>query len=52
MIETYVKNTHAKTHSHYTLTVEDVFEIEHSTSSKFVDHGNRFVLQIGYSVLA
>ncbi|XP_028392004.1 poly [ADP-ribose] polymerase 2-like [Dendronephthya gigantea] len=47
MIETYVKNTHAKTHSHYSMTVEDVFEIDHPSNEKFVDHGNRKLLWHG-----
>lgn len=41
MIETYAKNTHAKTHCHYSISVEDVFEIDHPTHSSFVDYGNR-----------
>ncbi|CAB4016738.1 poly [ADP-ribose] polymerase 2-like, partial [Paramuricea clavata] len=47
MIETYVKNTHAKTHSYYTMTVEEVFEIDHPSHSNFVDHGNRKLLWHG-----
>ncbi|XP_046842103.1 poly [ADP-ribose] polymerase 2-like [Xenia sp. Carnegie-2017] len=47
MIEKFVQNTHAKTHCHYSLTIEDVFEIHHPTHSNFIDHGNRKLLWHG-----
>ena len=34
MIETYVKNTHGATHSHYSLEVEDVFQVEKEEEQK------------------
>ena len=42
LIEKYVKQTHAKTHSQYRMEVTDVFEMERSGEKEaFNDVGNR-----------
>ena len=42
LIEKYVKQTHAKTHSQYWMEVTDVFEMERSGEKEaFKDVGNR-----------
>ena len=42
MIKKYVRQTHAKTHNQYTLTVADVFKMEkEGENESFKDVGNR-----------
>ena len=44
LIERYVKQTHAKTHSQYRMEVTDVFEMERKEEREaFRDVGNRLV---------
>ena len=44
LIERYVKQTHAKTHSQYRMEVTDVFEMERRGEREaFRDVGNRYV---------
>ena len=44
LIEKYVHQTHAKTHNHYTLTVQEVFNMDkHGENEKFKDVGNRYI---------
>lgn len=44
MIEKYVRQTHAKTHSQYRLEVSEVFEVERQGEEQnFKDVGNRYI---------
>ena len=48
MIDKYLQNTHAATHNQYKMKILDVFDMaKHGEDSKFVDHGNRCVVE-GY----
>lgn len=43
MVEKYVRQTHAKTHSQYNLEVQEVFQVERlSEKRSFKDVGNRY----------
>ena len=45
MIDKYLQNTHAATHNQYKMKILDVFDMaKHGEDSKFVDHGNRCVV--------
>ena len=46
MIDKYLQNTHAATHNQYKMKILDVFDMaKHGEDSKFVDHGNRCVVE-------
>lgn len=48
MVKNYIQNTHAKTHAHYTMTVEEVFDLEkEGEKDRFNDVGNRMLLWHG-----
>lgn len=51
MIETYMKNTHAKTHSNYAVDIAQIFKVskegEADRYTKFSDAGNRMLLWHG-----
>ena len=43
LVEKYVRHTHASTHSHYRLEVEEVFEVaRQGEAENFKDVGNRY----------
>lgn len=43
LVEKYVRQTHASTHSHYRLEVEEVFEVDRQGEAEnFKDVGNRY----------
>ncbi|XP_054748686.2 poly [ADP-ribose] polymerase 2-like [Lytechinus pictus] len=51
LIQSYVLNTHAKTHNQYTMTVDEVFDLEkEGEKSRFKDVGNRMLLWHGSRV--
>lgn len=51
LIERYVKQTHAKTHSQYRMEVTDVFEMERRVEREaFNDVGNRLVALCNMSI--
>ena len=48
MLSSYLHNTHGKTHSHYNLEVEDIFELDkEGESERFKDLGNKQLLWHG-----
>lgn len=48
LVEDYLKNTHAPTHSQYNMQVLDIFACEkEGEKEKFKDHGNRMLLWHG-----
>ena len=48
MLSTYLHNTHGKTHSHYTLEVEDIFELnKEGEEDRYKDLGNKQLLWHG-----
>ena len=48
MLSTYLHNTHGKTHAHYTLEVEDIFELnKEGEEERFKDLGNKQLLWHG-----
>ena len=43
LVEKYVRQTHARTHSKYRLEVQEIFEVERQgEAEKFKDRGNRY----------
>ncbi|KAI8496848.1 Poly [ADP-ribose] polymerase 2 [Branchiostoma belcheri] len=48
IVEQYLQNTHAKTHGHYTMAVQDIFAVQRAGESEsFNDVGNRMLLWHG-----
>ena len=48
MLSSYLQNTHGKTHAHYSLEVEDIFELDkEGETDRFSDLGNKQLLWHG-----